>query len=228
MDIFSILSETRNPSISTNKQSQHRVLNKSMRIVVEAEEDKEDEKTSEEKPEKEDSKEDDALKADNDKEDEKEESSDNDLEDETNESDDNSDESLEDNDEIGPIGGMDNSESDSSEDSQEPEEQELPKDELDPDKTKAVALLDDTTLLYYSIKSIIDKLSNVDADTLESIKAFDIAKRNFVDLSDLLYDFITKRFNTNTYVKNLYIFNYFIQTYKINVDILEKTLKSQS
>ena len=224
MNIFSILSESRNPSTNTGKQYSDLVHNRQMRIVVEAEEDEKeetpepeaedndtaDEKENESKEEdtKEDDKEDTEEETPNEPEEGEDEIDAPDLGDESGESDDM---------------GSDDSSSGSSMSTEE-----IPKDDIDPDKTKAHALLDDAITLYYSIKRIIDKLDTVSGDNVEILQSFIHAKNNFISLSDLLFDFITQRFTTNTYVKNLYIFNYFIQTYKLNVDILEKTIKSQS
>lgn len=231
MNIFSILSESRNPSTNTGKTYSDLVHNRQMRIVVEAEDDENDET-----PEPEANDEDTTDDKENESKEEIEEKDEDSNKDEPDEPEDDDNDEPEDNsdDEMEPPDldvdsnnsddntGSDDSISDTS------ATEGAPKDEIDPDKTKAHALLDDAITLYYSIKRIIDKLDNVSAESFEVIQSFIKAKDNFINLSDLLFDFITQRFTTNTYVKNLYIFNYFIQTYKLNVEILEKTLKSQS
>ena len=126
------------------------------------------------------------------------------------------------NDDIEPASDIDDNSNDGTND-----EESIVDDGIDPIRTKSVALMDDCITLYYSIKNTIDKLSNATSENVDSLKNFIEARDNFVVLADLLYSFITKRFNTNPYVKNLYIFNYFIQTYKLNIEILEKTLKSE-
>ena len=229
MNIFNILSESRG---SYTPRVQQRII-KPMRIVVEAE----DDNTKEEKLSDADDNETN-IKSDNDDKDEKKPDNNEEKQDKEKESNDTGEEDDNDidgtDDDVSSVdndpdsGSMDMSDTDNPDDSGESEEStdiETQIDETDPDKTKSLALLDDTITLYYSIKRIIDKISNVSSDTIETLKSFDHAKENFVNLSELLYVFITQRFNTNTYVKNLYIFNYFIQTYKLNIDILEKTLK---
>ena len=216
MNIFSILTESRNPSYNKGKTYSDLVHNRQMRIVVEAEEDdnkaeqkddalssKPNDNKPEEKPE--------------DNKEEKEDDNKDEEQDEPENPDENEEPGEDDLDSPGlddDMSGGDTTSNTSYSSSTDTSIEDLPEDEIDPDRTKAHALLDDAVTLYYSIKRIIDKLDNVTGDTVEVIQTFIEAKDNFINLSDLLFDFITQRFTTNTYVKNLYIFNYFIQCWK--------------
>lgn len=227
MDIFEILTESRNPNISKYK---YNVVSKP-KIIVEADDDLKVEPGDSDVGDGPDVGDTDTSDKSTDKSSTDDTSKDSDNGDKTTDDDNDDELSVEPGDsdvDDGPDIDDDVDNAPSASDSSMPTETEAPKDDIDPERTKSLALLDDTIFLYYSIRRIIDKLNNVSGSTIESMKAFTNARDNFVNLSDLLYTFITERFNTNTYVKNLYIFNYFIQTYKLNTDILEKTINSDN
>lgn len=98
--------------------------------------------------------------------------------------------------------------------------------ETDPEealaKTKNKLLLDDCIYLYNGIKSSMSKLNEFSDTNILKNKIVTQVKKNFTDLLETLFTFITQSFFANTYVKNLYNYNYFIEAYKINVQLLKK------
>lgn len=90
------------------------------------------------------------------------------------------------------------------------------------DIVQSISLLDSTIKLYFDIKEVIKKLDKLTEIDVVANKIIIQSRKNFIKMTDELYDFITRTYNLNSYVKNLYTYNYFIEAYRINVEMLKK------
>ena len=94
--------------------------------------------------------------------------------------------------------------------------------EQSPDDKRNMALIDDMTALYYSVKSTLSKLDGCTQIDMIANKVIVQVKKNFADLMTAVYEYIINNFKGETYGKNLYMYNSFIEAYRINIEMLKK------
>lgn len=206
MDIFKILQEAKNPN-STDS------------------EDKEQKTPIDDTTESDDNNQDDSDIPENDN----DESSDDETVDEiesTDTDDDSSDDYTEDTEEVAPDDTSESEDADPDADTSteqpEGENGEGEQSSNNEDKQKELALLNSSINLYFNIKNNIVKLDSMSNIDIVANKIVIQVKKNFTIMVERLYEYITRSFNMNSYVKNLYTYNYFIEAYKINVEMLKK------
>lgn len=85
-------------------------------------------------------------------------------------------------------------------------------------------LIGDFIELYNRMNGIIERI-NIHRNT-KGVKnpVLIQAKDNMDKVRDLLYDYITTRFNNESYIVNLYQFNLIIQAINVNIELLERGL----
>lgn len=101
-------------------------------------------------------------------------------------------------------------------------------EEEQPDNTdenmKNEYLIGDYIELYNRMNGIIERI-NIHRNTKGVRNPVLIqAKDNMDKVRDLLYDYITTRFNKESYIVNLYQFNLIIQAINVNIELLERGL----
>lgn len=84
------------------------------------------------------------------------------------------------------------------------------------------ALLDDYMGLYYSLGSVIGKLSDNPHPNIIANKVVYRVKSNIIELRNYIYDYIINQFENSSYPKNLLVYNEFISTYLISAEMLKK------
>lgn len=85
-------------------------------------------------------------------------------------------------------------------------------------------LIGDFIELYNRMNGIIERI-NIHRNTKGVRNPVLIqAKDNMDKVRDLLYDYITTRFNKESYIVNLYQFNLIIQAINVNIELLERGL----
>lgn len=90
------------------------------------------------------------------------------------------------------------------------------------EKNKKNKLIRDFISFYNLIKNAIDKISEVDKTDIITNKISTQVMINLTNLRKLLFDYITMKFNMNSYVVNLYQYNQFLEALKINIKMLQK------
>lgn len=214
MDIFEILREAKNPSKASKPETLNIDDETSTEYVDEAEKniDDTDDVTETDESETDDieTEEDDTETEDESEEDETTDYT-TEVEDISPDMDDDSSEDSSDDSETGDE-GSDNNSSDGTSTEQK----------NNGDIEKDVSLLNSTIKLYFDIKEVIKKLDQLNHIDIVANKIIIQVRTNFSRITDDLYEFITRTYNLNSYVKNLYTYNYFIEAYKVNVEMLKK------
>lgn len=123
-------------------------------------------------------------------------------------------------------GGTDDTTDDQSSSDTTDENTDLSPEEKDELKKNAL-LIKNCINLYYSIKTVENKLGNISNASIVTNKINIQVKKNLSVTLDQLYDLITVSFINNTYTKNLYLYTSFIEAYKINIEMLRKNNQFQ-
>lgn len=90
------------------------------------------------------------------------------------------------------------------------------------DYEKNEYLINDFIELYNRLGNMIEKVNNDQTVKNTRNPILTQAKHNMDDIYDVLYVYITDRFNKENYITNLYQFNLIIQALNLNLEILEK------
>lgn len=90
------------------------------------------------------------------------------------------------------------------------------------DYEKNEYLINDFIELYNRLGNMIEKINN--DQTVKNMRnpILTQAKHNMDDMYDVLYVYITDRFNKENYITNLYQFNLIMQALNLNLELLEK------
>lgn len=93
------------------------------------------------------------------------------------------------------------------------------------DNAKNKYLINDFIELYNRLEEIIEKISgSAKLNKIRDPRCIQ-AKFNMEKMKDVLYDYITTRFEQESYVFNLYQFNLIIQAINVNIDLLTNAFK---
>ena len=91
-------------------------------------------------------------------------------------------------------------------------------------KVKSYMLLLEMGKLYHTIKSYIDKVTNMERKNV----LFSAIQKNVIDnfthLADLIYNYIQMYYDHMAYEYNLYTYRYFIEIAKVNIELLNKVV----
>lgn len=227
MDIFSILREAKNPSSKSRTTQIGQPPNDSP-DYTETVDDADDTSDAQNTPESDDTT---SETDDNEQTDYTDDVDDDNAEQESSDDttdDENSEDNTEDADSVDYTDSVDDDDSGESQDGddQSTEDTTDTNADLSPeekDELKKNALLIKNCIdLYYSMKIVCDKLSNISNMNILTNKINIQVKKNLTDTLSQLYDLITVSFINNTYTKNLYLYNSFIEVYKMNIEMLRK------
>lgn len=84
-------------------------------------------------------------------------------------------------------------------------------------------LIKDYLELYNRLEEILEKINSNEKFKFSRDVAYNKARLNIEKIRDMLFDYITLRFNNESYVANLYHFNLVIQAININIAMIEKS-----
>lgn len=102
------------------------------------------------------------------------------------------------------------------------DEQNVNNDSEGIDSQQNKYLVHDFIELYTRITEILDKLRTDKKMSSFVNPSFKQVKMNIEKLRDVVYDYITDKFDKETYISNLYQFNLIIQALNINAQMLEE------
>ncbi len=89
-------------------------------------------------------------------------------------------------------------------------------------------LMNKFTLLYDSIDDIGEKIKNMRKDDIVFNRCISTVSINFDKLKKVMFDYISKRFNKTEYNENLINYNLFLESFKVNLSILEKGVTNRA
>ena len=134
-------------------------------------------------------------------------------------------EHIEGEEETDPENVDDTTENDSGENINEEQPNNASDDQSQEDNAKNKYLINDYIELYNRLEEIIERLSgSAKLNKVRDPRCVQ-AKMNMEKMKDVLYDYITTRFEQESYVFNLYQFNLIIQAINVNVDLLSSAFK---
>lgn len=84
-------------------------------------------------------------------------------------------------------------------------------------------LIRDFLELYNRLYEILEKINSSEKFKFSRDVVYNKARLNIEKIRDMLFDYITQRFNKESYVANLYHFNLVIQAININIAMIEKS-----
>ena len=84
-------------------------------------------------------------------------------------------------------------------------------------------LIRDFLELYNRLDEILEKINSSEKFKFSRDVVYNKARLNIEKIRDMLFDYITQRFNKESYVSNLYHFNLVIQAININIAMIEKS-----
>lgn len=84
-------------------------------------------------------------------------------------------------------------------------------------------LIKDFLELYNRLDEILEKINSSEKFKFSRDVVYNKARLNIEKIRDMLFDYITQRFNKESYVSNLYHFNLVIQAININIAMIEKS-----
>lgn len=84
-------------------------------------------------------------------------------------------------------------------------------------------LIRDFLELYNRLDEILEKINSSEKFKFSRDVVYNKARLNIEKIRDMLFDYITQRFNKESYVANLYHFNLVIQAININIAMIEKS-----
>lgn len=84
-------------------------------------------------------------------------------------------------------------------------------------------LIKDFLELYNRLDEILEKINSSEKFKFSRDVVYNKARLNIEKIRDMLFDYITQRFNKESYVANLYHFNLVIQAININIAMIEKS-----
>ena len=84
-------------------------------------------------------------------------------------------------------------------------------------------LIKDFLELYNRLDEILEKINSSEKFKFSRDVVYNKARLNIEKIRDMLFDYITQRFNKESYVSNLYHFNLVIQAININITMIEKS-----
>lgn len=99
-------------------------------------------------------------------------------------------------------------------------------EESQEDNAKNKYLINDFIELYNRLEEIIEKINNATKINKTRDPRSVQSRINMEQIKDVLYDYITTRFDQESYVFNLYQFNLFIQAINVNVELLSSAFKN--
>lgn len=91
-------------------------------------------------------------------------------------------------------------------------------------KVKSYMLLLEMSKLYHTIKSYIDKVTNMERKNVLFSAIQKNVINNFTRLSELIYNYIQMYYDHMAYEYNLYTYRYFIEIAKVNIELLNKVV----
>lgn len=93
----------------------------------------------------------------------------------------------------------------------------------DQDNENNKFLIKDYLELYNRLEEILEKITSNETFKFSRDAVYNKARINIEKIKDMLFDYITLRFNKESYISNLYHFNMVIQAVNVNVAMIEKS-----
>lgn len=93
----------------------------------------------------------------------------------------------------------------------------------DQDNENNKFLIKDYLELYNRLEEILEKITSNETFKFSRDVVYNKARINIEKIKDMLFDYITLRFNKESYISNLYHFNMVIQAVNVNVAMIEKS-----
>ena len=93
----------------------------------------------------------------------------------------------------------------------------------DQDNENNKFLIKDYLELYNRLEEILEKITSNESFKFSRDPVYNKARLNIEKIKDMLFDYITLRFNNESYISNLYHFNMVIQAVNVNVAMIEKS-----
>lgn len=115
-----------------------------------------------------------------------------------------------------------NNEGDSSGDVENSNDEQMNNDN-DQDNENNKFLIKDYLELYNRLEEILEKITSNETFKFSRDTVYNKARINIEKIKDMLFDYITLRFNKESYISNLYHFNMVIQAVNVNVAMIEKS-----
>lgn len=84
-------------------------------------------------------------------------------------------------------------------------------------------LINDYLELYNRLDEILEKINSNENFKFSRDMIYNKARMNIEKIRDMLFDYITLRFNNESYVSNLYHFNLVMQAINVNIGLLENS-----
>ena len=102
-------------------------------------------------------------------------------------------------------------------------DEQMNNDDQNKDNENNKFLIKDFLELYNRLEEIIEKINSSEKFKFSRDVVYNKARLNIEKIRDMLFDYITQRFNKESYVSNLYHFNLVIQAININIAMIEKS-----
>lgn len=102
-------------------------------------------------------------------------------------------------------------------------DEQMNNDDQNKDNENNKFLIKDFLELYNRLEEIIEKINSSEKFKFSRDVVYNKARLNIEKIKDMLFDYITQRFNKESYVSNLYHFNLVIQAININIAMIEKS-----
>ena len=102
-------------------------------------------------------------------------------------------------------------------------DEQMNNDDQNKDNENNEFLIKDFLELYNRLEEIIEKINSSEKFKFSRDVVYNKARLNIEKIKDMLFDYITQRFNKESYVSNLYHFNLVIQAININIAMIEKS-----
>ena len=93
----------------------------------------------------------------------------------------------------------------------------------DQDNENNKFLIKDYLELYNRLEEIMEKITSNETFKFSRDTVYNKARINIEKIKDMLFDYITLRFNNESYISNLYHFNMVIQAVNVNVAMIENS-----
>lgn len=110
-----------------------------------------------------------------------------------------------------------------SEDVENSNDEQMNNEDQNKDNENNKFLIKDYLELYNRLEEILEKINSNEKFKFSRDVAYNKARLNIEKIRDMLFDYITLRFNNESYVANLYHFNLVIQAININIAMIEKS-----
>lgn len=110
-----------------------------------------------------------------------------------------------------------------SEDVENSNDEQMNNEDQNKDNENNKFLIKDYLELYNRLEEILEKINSNEKFKFSRDVVYNKARINIEKIRDMLFDYITLRFNNESYVANLYHFNLVIQAININIAMIEKS-----